>query len=411
MHSGRELKAFLPTLLLLILAVLINYADRGNLALAAPILQVEWRLSASQLGILLSCFFWSYMALQIPVGWLVDRFNVNVLLALGFLTWSLSTAASGLATGYAVMLGMRLLLGVGESVMFPATSKICSQYLPERRRGLANALIIAAIRWGTAIGTFGGGLLIAHWGWRRTFMLIGLAGLLWLPAWMIWKPQRIASPNRAVRLPVRVGEIVRLRSFWGTAMGHFCANYLLYFLMSWLPYYLVHERHLSMQFMAETAALLYALDSVSSIATGWMADRRIAAGADACSVRKWSMAIGFVIAAMALLAFAAADTATYLPCLACVSIGSGIASSGPYAMGQTLAGPHLAGRWVGLQNCFANIAGVVGPALTGFLVDRTGSFAAALTLAAGVALMGAAAWIFGIRRAEASEIRAAEALV
>jgi len=411
MPSGRELKAFFPTLVLLILAVLINYADRGNLALAAPILQVEWHLSASQLGILLSCFFWSYMALQIPVGWLVDRFNVNVILALGFLTWSLSTAASSFASGFGVMLGMRLLLGVGESVMFPASSKICSQYLPERHRGLANALIIAAIRWGTAVGTFGGGLLMAHWGWRRTFLLIGLAGLLWIPGWIIWKPQRIAILRGRARIPVKMGEILGQRSFWGAAMGHLCANYLLYFLMSWLPYYLVHERHLSMQFMAETAALLYGIDSVSSIATGWIADRRIRAGGEALSVRKRSMAIGFGIAAVALFAFAAADTATYLPCLVFVSVGCGIASSGPYAMGQTLAGAHLSGSWVGLQNCFANIAGVVGPALSGFLVDRTGSFAAAVTLAACVALVGAASWMFGIRRAESPRTVPAEAAV
>ena len=411
MRSGRELKAFFPTLVLLILAVLINYADRGNLALAAPILQKEWHLSASQLGILLSCFFWSYMALQIPVGWLVDRFNVNVILALGFFVWSLSTAASSFASGFGVMLGMRLLLGVGESVMFPASSKICSQYLPERHRGLANALIIAAIRWGTAVGTFGGGQLMAHWGWRRTFLLIGLAGLLWIPGWMIWKPQRIAVLRGRARIPVKMGEILGQRSFWGAAMGHLCANYLLYFLMSWLPYYLVHERHLSMQFMAETAALLYGIDSVSSIVTGWIADRKIRAGGEALSVRKRSMAIGFGIAAVALFAFAAADTATYLPCLVFVSIGCGIASSGPYAMGQTLAGAHLAGSWVGLQNCFANIAGVVGPALSGFLVDRTGSFAAAVTLAACVALVGAASWMFGIRRAESPRTVPAEAAV
>jgi MFS transporter, ACS family, D-galactonate transporter len=296
-------------------------------------------------------------------------------------------------------------------VMFPASSKICSQYLPERHRGLANALIIAAIRWGTAVGTFGGGLLMAHWGWRRTFLLIGLAGLLWIPGWMIWKPQRIAVLRGRARIPVKISEILGQRSFWGAAMGHLCANYLLYFLMSWLPYYLVHERHLSMQFMAETAALLYGIDSVSSIVTGWIADRRIRAGGEALSVRKRSMAIGFGIAAVALFAFAAADTATYLPCLVFVSIGCGIASSGPYAMGQTLAGAHLAGSWVGLQNCFANIAGVVGPALSGFLVDRTGSFAAAVTLAACVALVGAASWMFGIRRAESPRTVPAEAAV
>lgn len=411
MPSGKELKAFLPTLVVLVVAVLINYADRGNLALAAPILQTEWGLSASQLGILLSVFFWSYMALQIPVGWLVDRFNVNVVLALGFLTWSLSTAASGLASGFAMMLCIRLVLGAGEAVMFPACSTICCQYLPERSRGFANALLIAAIRWGTALGTFGGGLLIAHWGWRRTFILIGLAGLLWLPAWWLWKPQPIQPQQRRKHAPVKVGVILRLRCFWGAAIGHFSANYLLYFLMSWLPYYLVHERHISMRSMAGTAGLLYAIDSASSIATGWIADRRIGAGGDAVAVRKWSMVVGLSIATVALIACAAAGPTTYLPCLVGVAIGNGTAGSGVFAMAQTLAGPHLAGRWTGLQNCVANLGGVVGPALTGFLIDITGSFHAAFTLAALVAIVGALAWIFGIRRAEASELVPAPATV
>jgi MFS family permease len=118
------------------------------LALAAPLLKSEWGLSASQLGVLFSAFFWSYMTLQFVVGWLVDRFNVNLVMALGFLVWSLSTAATALAAGFATLLLMRLMLGVGESVMFPASSKICAQHLPEHRRGFANALIIAAIRWG-----------------------------------------------------------------------------------------------------------------------------------------------------------------------------------------------------------------------------------------------------------------------
>ncbi len=411
MPSGKERKTFWPTLAVLVIAVLINYADRGNLALAAPILKTEWSLSASQLGILLSVFFWSYMALQIPAGWLVDRYNVNVVLALGFLTWSLSTAASGLASGFAMMLCIRLVLGAGESVMFPACSRICCQYLPERSRGFANALLIAAIRWGTALGTFGGGLLIAHWGWHRTFIFIGLGGLLWLPAWWALKPQPIHTQQRRKHAPVNAGVILRLRSFWGAAIGHFSANYLLYFLMSWLPYYLVHERGVSMQSMAETAGLLYALDSLSSIVTGWIADRRIGAGGDAIAVRKWSMVVGLSIAIVALIACAAAGPTTYLPCLAGVAIGNGAAGSGVFAMAQTLSGPQLAGRWTGLQNCIANLGGVVGPALTGFLIDITGNFHAAFILAASVAVVGALSWIFGIGRAEAFEAEPAAATV
>ena len=164
-----------------------------------------------------------------------------------------------------------------------------------------------------------------------------------------------------------------------------------------------------MQFMAATAGMLYVIDSFSAIATGWIADRRIRSGGDACTVRKWSMAIGFLIAAGGMMACATATNTSWLPCLAVTAMGSGIAASGSFAVGQTLAGPVLAGRWIGLQNCVANIAGVTGPALTGLLVDRTGSFSVAFILAAAVAVFGALSWIFGIRRSPVMEAAPASA--
>lgn len=384
---------------LLVIAVLINYVDRGNLALAAPLLSKEWGMSASQLGILLSAFFWTYVVLQIPVGWLVDRFSPNSVLAVGFLAWSGATAFTGLARGFATLLAMRLLLGVGEAVIFPASSKIFTECLEEKDRGLANGLLVAAIRWGTAVGAFGGGLLMAHFGWRRTFLAIGLAGLLWLPAWLRWKPRR-----RILEPPLQPAEdlpgfstILRLRPFWGASIGHLGENYLLYLLMSWLPFYLVQERHLSTTAMAWTAGMIYAIDSTAAIITGRIADLRIRRGVSACSARKWPMVVGLVIAVISLLGCAMAGPKTWLPFLVGAAVGCGTAGSGIYAIPQTLAGPQLAGRWVGMQNCVANIAGIMAPMLTGVLVQRTGHFSAALILAAAVAAVGALAWVFGVR--------------
>lgn len=408
MRRGTELRAFAPTLALLLLAVLINYVDRGNLSLAAPLIKSEWTISAAQLGILFSAFFWSYMSLQFAVGWMVDRWNVNLIMGLGFLVWSLSTAATGLATGFGMMLLMRLMLGVGESVMFPASSKICAMHLPEHCRGVANAMLIAAIRWGSAIGTFGGGMIMARFGWRSTFIGFGLVGLLWLPAWQLWKPKRVESSAPMVRETAGFGAILRRRSFWGAATGHFCGNYLLYFLISWLPYYLVHERHLSMDTMAGTAGILYAIDSASVVISGWIADRKIGRGGDPRMVRKWAMAIGFAVATVALTACAMAGPRTYFWCLVGTAVGSGTASAGAFAMGQTLAGPRLAGRWIGLQNGVANLSGIAGPPLTGLLVDWTGHFAAALAVAALVAVVGGFAWVLGVRKQQEPEWETAQ---
>ncbi len=266
--ESAALRIFAPTLILLVFALLINYVDRGTLALAAPLLKDEWGTSASQLGLLLSGFFWTYTALQFVMGAFVDRYGANRLMAIGFLLWSLAMASTGAAIGFATMLGMRLLLGVGESVMFPASSKILARHLPEHARGFANGLLNASMRWGSAIGTIGGGLLMARWGWRATFIVIGVLSLLWLPAWSRWKASDGLGIVHANGPAPGYASILKRRTFWGAAGGHFCANYLVYFLMSWLPYYLVHERGLSMARMSVAASALWVVDSLTSIGTG-----------------------------------------------------------------------------------------------------------------------------------------------
>ena len=401
-ENQAALRTFAPTLVLLALAVLINYVDRGNLALAAPLLKIEWGTTASQLGLLLSGFFWTYTALQFVMGLFVDRLGASRLMALGFLVWSIATVLTGAAIGFVSLLVLRLLLGVGESVMFPASSKILAKHLPENARGFANGLMNASMRWGSAIGTLGGGLLMARWGWRPAFVAIGVVSLLWLPAWARWKTPDIPHEKRALGT-VKFGTILRQRSFWGAASGHFCANYLVYFLMSWLPYYLVHERGLSMAAMSVAAGALWVVDSLSSVATGTIADFSIRRGADTTRARKVAMAVGFSLASGSLVGCAFAGERTYLAWLIGCAIGCGTANAGTFAFAQTLAGPHAAGRWVGLQNGIANMAGVTGPALSGFLVDWTGHFAAAFALAAFITLGGAFAWCLGVPRLEQVE--------
>jgi len=281
-------------------------------------------------------------------------------------------------------------------VMFPASSKILAQHLPEHARGLANGLMNASMRWGSAIGTFGGGLLMARYGWRSAFIAIGVVSLLWLPAWSRWKAPLAQTAADADSGLGTFSAILRKRAFWGAASGHFCANYLVYFLMSWLPYYLVHERHLSMAAMSVAAGALWVVDSLTSVAAGTITDFCIRRGTTPTFARKCAMALGFSLAAVSLVGCAFAGEHTYLACLIACAIGSGAANAGTFAFAQTLAGPHAAGRWVGLQNGIANMAGVVGPALTGILVDWTGHFVVAFAVASVITLGGAFAWCLGV---------------
>ncbi|MGC2181950.1 MAG: MFS transporter [Terriglobales bacterium] len=392
----RKFGAVAPWLVLLAISLLINYIDRGNLSLAAPLLKDELHLSAWQLGILFSAFFWTYTALQFGMGWVVDRFEVNRVIAVGFLLWSVATAATGLVQGFTMLLLMRLMLGIGESVAFPSCSKILALHVAEPDRGFANGIIIAGMKSGPAVGALGAGLLMGRYGWRPVFIGIGVLSLGWLPAWRKWMP-RGRSPVHpdGTGVPTLTG-ILRQRSFWGACTGHFCANYLLYFMVTWLPYYLVHERQLSVHSMAITASLYYLVDAAAAIATGWFSDFWIRRGLTTTRVRKSAMVIGHSTAAIALAGCALAGSHTYLAWLLAAGVGSGMAGSGIYAFCQILAGPKAAGRWTGFQNGFANLAGIVAPALTGFVVGRAGNFQMALAITAAVSLAGGLAWVFAI---------------
>src|SRR5580698_8920952 len=176
-------------LALLVLSVTINYIDRGNLSIAASRLSSELQLDPEKIGLLLSSFFWTYAAMQTVAGWLIDRYSVFWIFAGGFFIWSAATALTGLAGGFISLLALRLLLGMGESVAYPAYSKIIAQGFTERHRGLANGLIDLGSKSGPALGLMIGGVIISHYGWRPLFVSVGLISMLWLVPW-IWVGQR-----------------------------------------------------------------------------------------------------------------------------------------------------------------------------------------------------------------------------
>jgi MFS family permease len=380
--------------ILLVLSVSINYIDRGNLSIAAPLIKDELGISASQLGILLSAFFWTYAAFQIPCGWLVDRFEVNWVLAVGFFLWSVATAATGLIHGFAMLLVLRLLLGIGESVAYPCYSKILAAHFHEHQRGLPNALIDAGTKVGPALGTLVGGIFMARFGWRPFFIALGLGSLFWLPGWLKWMPR---GPGLAAGHPggiPSIPDILHQRSAWATFFGLFCSNYFWYFLLTWLPFYLVRERHFSMNLMATVGSFAYFVTATATTITGWLSDRFIAAGATPTRVRKTCTGAGLggatIIVAVAWVSNPVASMVFLM--LGCMSYG--VYASSHWAITQTIAGPRAAGRWSGLQNFVGNLAGVSAPAVTGFVVDKTGQFFWAFAVSAGVALIGSTIYLF-----------------
>jgi MFS family permease len=379
---------------LLAISAFINYVDRGNLSIAAPMLKDELGISAARLGVLLSAFFWTYACSQLFSGWLVDRFNVNWVFAAGFILWSAATAMTGIVQAFSALLVLRLLLGISESVAYPSYSKIIALNFSEEHRGFANSMISAGLVLGPGFGMFFGGLLMARFGWRPFFIVLGLASMLWIVPWWMWMPKKHqATLTDSIGAP-RVFEFLRLRSAWGTCAALFCGNYVSYFLITWLPYYLVRERHFSMDNMAKLGGTAYFLGACFSMFSGWLSDRWIATGATPSLVRKTFTGGGLALSGI-FIGLAAVSGTNY--CAVALILGVifyGVSASNIWAITQTLAGPKAAGRWTGFQNFIGNLAGVVAPALTGFVLERTGQFYWAFEITTGVALIGMASWVF-----------------
>ena len=379
---------------LLGLSVLINYIDRSNLSIAAPLIKDELNISGAELGTLLSAFFYTYALLQIPAGWLVDRFDVKWVFGLGFFIWSASTAVTGLLHGFVALLVARIVLGIGESIAFPAYGKIIGTHFKEDRRGFANAIVITGLALGPALGMFIGGNVVGRFGWRPFFVVLGLAALLWLPPWWAWMPRSTARPRPASEMFTGLLDILLQRSAWGTCLCQFSFNYASYFLVTWLPFYLTRERHLSMSEMARSGGLVYLLFATSATVFGKLSDRWVAAGASPTAVRKslasgGNLGMGFFLAISGV-----APSSVYLWTLAVAGIFMGMSSCNIWAMSQTLAGKEMVGRWTGVQNFVGNFAGAVAPWLTGFLLDRTGHFYWAFFITTAVVWLGAVSWIF-----------------
>jgi MFS family permease len=378
---------------LLAVALFINYVDRGNLATAAPLIKDELRLSASQIGVLFSAFYWTYIPGQLLAGWLAERINAYRTLVLGLLLWSLATAATGLVSGFAILLALRFLLGVGESAIFPCSSKLIAQHLPANRLGVANGTMATGLALGPAFGTFFGGLLMARYGWRTTFVLFGAISLLWLAPWFsATKDARVRARETLDDPAPGVLAILRRREIWGASIGHFCGNYAFYFVIWWLPLYLVKARGFSVPQMAVLGGLIYLVYAASCQATGLLTDLWTRRGASANRVRKTFIVMSGTGSAAAMLGCAFGDATVCVASLFAAGVFFGLGTPNIYAIAQILAGPRAAGNWVGVQNCLGNISGVVCPLVTGFVVERTGEFFWAFAIACGVTLFGLFAW-------------------
>jgi MFS family permease len=239
-------------------------------------------------------------------------------------------------------------LGAAESVAYPSYSKIIATRFPEHRRGLTNALIDAGSKTGPALGTLIGGLVVARLGWRALFLILGFGALLWVPLWVVWAP-RSKAPGKPYRHEgPGFGRILREPSAWGTFFGLFSINYAFYFLITWLPTYLVTERHFSMRTMAVVGSVPFWGLAASSTINGWVSDHLITRGATPTRIRKSFAAAGLLMCTLVLPAVLVPSPWMCITLLTAACLSFGLCTSNHWAITQTIAGPQAAGKWTGL---------------------------------------------------------------
>jgi MFS transporter, ACS family, D-galactonate transporter len=384
---------------LLFAASLINYLDRAAISFALPLISKDFQLTAQTKGLLLSSFFWSYALMQIPIGWSADRFNLRWLYAGSFVIWSFAQGLTGLAGSLTALLGFRILLGVGESIYLPGGTKIVSLLFSAKERGLPSGLFDFGTRTGLVLEGILVPWLLVHFGWRRTFLILGFTALVWLAPWFWVFPRNLQAvrPN-AVSPHVASRSVARRllnRNLLGICLGFFCFDYYWYVLVTWLPDYLVTVRQLSIVQAGFYASLAFFTFGIAEPIGGWIADSLIRRGWDETATRKGIVTIAFSMGIFLIGAMRTAHTEVAIGLLIAASL-VGLATGNLLAILQSCAPSEAVGIWTGSENFAGNLAGIIAPLAVGLLITSYGSYVPGFQLASIILLAGVLAYWFVI---------------
>jgi MFS transporter, ACS family, D-galactonate transporter len=381
---------------LLFLASMINYFDRATISFALPFIGKTLNLGPEAKGVLLSSFFWSYALMQIPMGLCADRVNLRWFYAGAFVLWSIAQGLTGFATTLAMLIFFRILLGIGEAIYLPGGTKIVSILFPPSARGLPCGIFDFGTRTGLVLEGLLVPWLIKNYGWQTTFRVIGFTALLWLIPWIWTTPRQLrgarvttetdpavsAQRNRERRQSIPSWLVQKgARNLFGICLGFFFFDYYWYLLVTWLPDYLVTVRQMTIIKAGIYASLPFLVFGASQPIGGWIADRLVAAGWDETRIRKGIITVAFLTG---LLLIPAAHVTNANMAIAFIIGGClvGLSTANMLVILQYCAPPNEVGLWTGIYNFVGNIAGILAPLATGFIIKATGSYTPAFVLAA-----------------------------
>ncbi len=392
-------------------STLICYLDRVNISVAIIPMAQELGWSLSTQGVVLSAFFYGYLATQVLGGWLADRYGGKIVLGVAVLWWSVFTLVTPLvaALPLAVLFAVRVALGMGEGVGFPATYSMLARWIPLPERTRSIAAVGSGISLGTVVALLICPWIVGRFGWPMAFYSFGALGFVWYLVWRVGITDDpatdpvISAEERAfivANRPPLDGDtraswqtLLSHRATWAIIIAHFSNNWGIYVILSWLPTYFVQAFGVDVAQLGFYTVMPWLTMFVMNNAVGWIADAMLNRGVPITRVRKLMQTIGFVGPAVFLLAVADVTSPLQASIFIACALGLAAFSLAGYGVNHLDIGPRYAGMLLGFSNTAGTIPGIVGVGITGWILDTTGSWQIVFGMAAGVYALGTVCWL------------------
>lgn len=406
---------------LLFVTVVINYMDRANLSIAMPAIADEMDLSKAQQGLLLSAFGWTYAALQIPGGWLVDRVKPRVLYPLCLVLWSLATLFMGVIGGFVALIALRLLVGIFEAPAYPINNRVATAWFPERERASVIGFYTSGQFIGLALLTPVLSWLQSVLSWHWVFIVTGAIGVVWAAIWYLsYREPRESrandaeieliesggglvdvvddQPQRAAVTRADIATVLGRRKLWGIYLGQFCLTSTLWFFLTWFPTYLVEYRDMDYIKTGFLASLPFIAALVGVLFSGVFSDFLLRQGVSLGAARKGPIITGLLLTMAMLGANFTDSTAMVVLFLSIAFFGNGLASI-TWSLVSALAPKRLLGLTGGMFNFIGNLSSIATPIIIGLLVTDE-SFAPGFVYMSVVTAIGIASYVLLVGRVE-----------
>ena len=392
------------TIFFLFLIGVVNYLDRSALSIANTTIQKDLAISPMQMGVMLSAFSVAYAFSQLPLGALIDKLGSKLALGGSLVVWSVAQAAFGLFSSYGHLVGLRVLLGIGEAPVFPSAAKALSEWFDTQERGTATGWVWSSTCIGPCLAPPLLTVFMVHLGWRGMFILTGVMGLLLAVCWFKFyksKAQYMAETGRAEPVPVQQAKAPKVRwtslfkdrNTWGAFLGFMGVIYMIWLNLTWLPGYFEREHGLDLYRTAWVVSLAYLFGALGTIVAGKCCDRLVARGMRVLASRKLMVILGLLGGALFTLIVAFTTNVVACVILLCLTMFFiNISSATAWMIVNTIVPSERVASFGSIQNFGGYLAGSIAPILTGFSVQQSGSFSSAFVISAVVAACSAFAY-------------------